>query len=425
MNLSAIINIVFRNKKINQDYFWRTLQVAGKQGIVLLIFIISAKLLTPVDFGMYSYIMAYVALLIIFSDFGVSTSLSRYVAEYKAVNHPQFRSLIFSSLVLITFVATLVSLIFFIYSSFNSKVDLTYFFYILPLLFLAPFSAALDGVYRGLQIFKLSSFISSIAGLVTLPIAYFLIDIYGIYGALLSQTILYALALIPMLYFQRHNFHLDIHKETIKKILFYSFHVGLATAGYFLFSRIDILILGQYGYFDEIATFEVLNRLLAVGLVPVQILAQVVAPRFSSLNAVGNYIRINYLFKKFVIGLAILAVLFFAITPFILDTLIGVFFSEYHNEILSQILVLTVAIYALNVYSAVISIGIVTATGYAKIFSISNIFLAVFNFILSILLLQMIGFMGVIYATLISSIVGIVVTQVFFYRAIKSKIYEK
>lgn len=422
MNLSTLINIAFRNKKIGQDYTWRVLQVAGKQGIVLLIFIISAKLLSPADFGMYSYIMAYVALLIIFSDFGVSTSLSRYTAEYRTINHPQFRSLIFNSLVLISIIATLISIIFFIYSSYNAKVDLTYYFYILPIIFLAPFNAALDGVYRGLQIFKLSSFISIISGLTAVPIAYCLINIYGIYGALLSQGILYALAFFPMLYFQRHNLLLEVQRETIIKILFYSFHVGLATACYFLFSRIDILILGQYGYFNEIATYEVLNKFLAVGLLPVQILAQVVAPRFSSLNAMGNYTNILYLFKRFVVGLAILAVFFFAAATPILDTLVGTFFPEYQNIVLSEILVLTVAIYALNVYSAVISIAIITASGYATILSFWNVVLLIINFVLSMIFLNYFGYIGVIYATLLTNTVGIIVTQLIFYKKISKRV---
>jgi O-antigen/teichoic acid export membrane protein len=420
---SFIKNIYTKREQFLQDLFWRALQVAGKQGVVLLIFIICAKVLVPVDFGVYSYITAFVAMLIIFSDFGISTAVSRFTAEYQAIKDNRLNGIIYNAIILVSIAAGAVSFALYVYTQLNTAHNYTYIFYILPLLLLAPISSVLDGVYRGLQKFKQSSIISLLSGLFVIPVAYLLILQHGIQGALMAQWILYLAGIVPMLYFQRHLFERRIQKSVIKQISFYGFHVGVATIGYFLFSRIDVLILGHYGYFKEIATYELLNRILAVALVPVQILAQVVAPRFSILRAHHDYRSILGSLRKYAFALAVCGGVFYLVTPFVMRFVMGNFFAEYDNVILVEILGITVFIYALNVYSAVISTGIITPTGYAKILSVSNLFLAAFNFVASIVLLKLFGYVGVIYATIASNIIGILITQGLYYTKVKKQAY--
>src|SRR4030042_1764229 len=50
--------LYFRYKKVIQNFFWRFLQIAGRQGIIFLIFILSAKFLEPEEFGKLNYVLA-------------------------------------------------------------------------------------------------------------------------------------------------------------------------------------------------------------------------------------------------------------------------------------------------------------------------------------------------------------------------------
>ena len=49
-----------KHKETARNFFWRSLQVFGKQGVAFLIFFLCAKLLTPYDFGVYNYILAFI-----------------------------------------------------------------------------------------------------------------------------------------------------------------------------------------------------------------------------------------------------------------------------------------------------------------------------------------------------------------------------
>ena len=82
--LNNLFNV---HSEIIKNFFWRALQISGKQGITFIIFILCAKLLSIEDFGSLNYLLAIIYLLVIFSDFGISTSASKYIAEYDVKNY--------------------------------------------------------------------------------------------------------------------------------------------------------------------------------------------------------------------------------------------------------------------------------------------------------------------------------------------------
>src|SRR3989338_8028547 len=103
------------HKETVQNFIWRAIQIFGKQGITFLIFILSAKLLIPYEFGVYNYALAIIFFLIMFGDFGISTATAKYVAEYNITNKEKLKSVLFNSGIMIlglTILITILALIF-------------------------------------------------------------------------------------------------------------------------------------------------------------------------------------------------------------------------------------------------------------------------------------------------------------------------
>ena len=90
-----------RHKGTAINFLWRAIQIVGQQGITFLIFILCAKNLSTYEFGIYNYILAIVLFLVMFSDFGISTATSRYVAEYSVTDKDKLRAVLFNSMTMV------------------------------------------------------------------------------------------------------------------------------------------------------------------------------------------------------------------------------------------------------------------------------------------------------------------------------------
>src|SRR3990167_8446862 len=123
------------NKETIYNFVWRSLQIFGKQGITLLIFILCAKLLSPYDFGIYNYVLAIIFFLIIFGDFGISTATSKYVAEYNVTDKNKLKSVLFNSGIIIFGLTVLITILTLVVGPWYLKEKYIYVLYLLPLIF--------------------------------------------------------------------------------------------------------------------------------------------------------------------------------------------------------------------------------------------------------------------------------------------------
>src|SRR3989344_6964083 len=180
-------NKYLAHKETIHNFIWRLLQVFGKQGITILIFILCAKLLAPYDFGIYNYVLAIIFFLIMFGDFGISTATSKYVAEYNVTNKEKLKSILFNSGIIILGLTIIITIITLIFGELYLQDKYIYVLYLLPLVFLAPMTSLYDGIYRGLKKFKQLAVISLIIGVLSIIFVYILIKQYGLIGALISQ----------------------------------------------------------------------------------------------------------------------------------------------------------------------------------------------------------------------------------------------
>lgn len=409
------------HKELVHNFLWRGLQIFSKQGISFIIFFLVSKLLTSYEFGIYNYILAIIFFLIMFGDFGISAATSKYVAEYNEVDKFKLRSVLFNSFFIIFVVTLIVISLTLLFGPIYLKDKYEYVILLLPIIFLSPMIAVYDGIYRGLKRFKELALISVSVGFFSVILVYYLIYSYGLIGALLAQNIFY-ITLLLSLALRYKDFDYKFNKKIINEIGSYGIIYGFATLGYYLFSRVDILILGHYGYINEIGVYEVLNKIFMILFMPFSILGQVIAPNFTVFFSKKEYSKILLKFKKYLAISLITALLFALVTYFTFPFIIKFFFANYYNELFFKLLLPSVLIYSLQVYTVYINSGIIVATGHAKLMTYLNFWIGGFNLILALILVKLFGFIGVIYATVFSLIIGTVVLHTQYYLNLKKLI---
>lgn len=410
-----------KHRQLRVDFLWRLLQLIGKEGFLFATLFITATILSPFDFGTYSYLLAIVLLLVLMSDFGMSTASSRFVAEYSVRDNEGLLKVASSMGLVLVIITGIISVIFLLVGKSYLGEYYQYVSYILPLLFLIPLTSFLDGVYRGLQRFKILSLVTLISGVLALPIAYWLIDSYALKGAFLSQTIFYLINFLTLSYFYKH-WSFTFSTRVMKEIGFYGLSVGLASIGFYLSSKVNVLIFGHYDYIEEIGIYEIINKTLMIVLLPLQIIGQVVAPRISILNATNNFHEILGKYKSYLMY-ATLASFFLVVgLYFIFPIAFSVIFSEYSFTLFSSIFIPTILVYGVFFLSAPINQGILVPVGYVKPMIYLNFVMAFINLTLGSYLVSKWGVESLLWLTFIMMVVAATITQVCFYRFFSKKV---
>lgn len=410
------------NKNTGINFIWRFLQIAGKQGITFLIFFIAARLLDPQIFGTYNYIMAFVFLFIIFCDFGVSQATSTLVARYSSQRHKDLSSLLFNSFLLLLGTVTLIFSIVYIVGLFFNHVFYDYFFFVLPLFFFIPATSLLDGYYRGLKQFKTLSIITIGTAVLAPFYIYIMIQQWQLEGALLSQVLYYGILFVALIAFTIPGQQKQLNTAIIRSIFSYSLIIGLSHIGYFLFTKVDVLILGQFGYITEIGYYEIINKVFQMTLLPVSILGTVVAPNTTKKWTNGSYTTLRHKVIRecmllFAVGIGASGVLYFFL-PYAVET----FLTGYDKTLLLQLLSVIILLLPFRFFSSYVTVGYVIPSGLAKLTTTYLLITGTLNVIANYLFISWFGFIGVVYATVFSQLCYVAMKDVAFFRLLQKKI---
>jgi O-antigen/teichoic acid export membrane protein len=397
---------IYRETILN--VFWRGLQLAVKDGVIFVIFILAAKLLNPYEFGVYNYVLAVIFFLILFGDFGISVAASKFVAEYQATNPEKLKYVLFNAgLVILT-----------LWGPDLLKDKYLYFLYIMPMIFLAPMTSLYDGIYRGLKKFQKLALLSTGVSVISLGFIYVLIRKYGLTGALLSQNLFYLL-LFLVLAFGYRDCLFRVNREILKSVGFYALIIGVIQVSAFLYTRVDILVLGAFDLIVEIGYYEIVNKVLMLMQLPFLVYAQVQAP-----NMVAAYCRegspvillklTSYIKYATTISL-LLAVLLGLAMPWVLRH----FLTEYHQPGMIRILYIFLFLFIFQNVSNLVGNTFIISTGHARINMINIIVFGILNLLLDILLVRHYGYMGIAYAKLLVVILGSLSLIALYRRALK------
>jgi O-antigen/teichoic acid export membrane protein len=403
-----------KHKKTIQNFAWRSLQISCKQGITFLIFILCAKLLNPYDFGIYNYILAIIFFLIMFGDFGISTATSKYVAEYNTTDKNKLKSILFNSLIILIALGFIVTLLTLLFGEHFLKEKYIFVLYALPLIFLAPISSLYDGIFRGLKRFKELAIISLSVGFFSIVFVYFLVKNFGLIGALVSQNLFYFI-LVLTLFFIYKNLYFQFDKKIMKEIFSYSIVIGLGGIFFFLYTRMDLLILGHFNYIKEIGYYEIVNKIYQILILPTLIIGTVVAPQITQHYSQKKYLIIrkkflNYSFFSFISGISIGIVLYFLIPP-----IIKIFLKDYFTKETIYIFNLLLLTLPIKMIGALNSPSHIVGTGSAKYSLFSLIIFGLINVVLDFVFILKYGFIGVVYSTLICFSFANLLTHALYY----------
>jgi len=415
------MKIFLINKLIEPDilknFFWRAIQIAGKEGVSFVFLIFAAQILTTYNFGLYNYLLAIVFLLMIFSDFGISTATSKFVAQYIAEGNKKERLVIFNSGLLILVISSVVFILFILFRHAFSLESARLLLYISPLIFLCPLTSLFDGVYRGKKEFRLLSKITVFTGVVSVIVGYLLINFYGIIGALLAQDFLYLLLLV-LLIINCKDYIPTLDFLLIKKILSYSIVIGIAGIGFFLFSRINTLILGHFGYITEVGYYELVNKLMLILILPWSIFSQVISPEITSLFTLGQRDNILKRYKLYLLLSGIFAVIIACLVYVSFPILSHYLLPKYSNPEVITIMNLLLIIFVSQCMSTVSAVGFSTASGHAKLNMIFLLIFGLINVPLTIFLVIKVGFLGAVYANVIVKLISDISFMIYYYKKI-------
>ena len=261
-----------------------------------------------------------------------------------------------------------------------------------------------DGIYRGLKKFKLLAIISLIVGTCSLSFVYVLIENYGLTGALIAQDLFY-LILFLSLGFGYREFHFKWNRDVVREVGRYSLIVGFANAGFFLYTTMNSIILGKFGYIAEVGYYELINKVFLFLTLPFSIIGQVIAPDITNLASKNKFNQIrNKFIKTFFILLLLgilLSILLYLFLPFVLRT----YLSKYSTPEFNVMFNMMIFTLPLTIISGTMSQGFTVAAGKAK-YGLLTIPFGLFNLILGLILINLIGFIGVVISFLISSTIS-------------------
>lgn len=407
-----------RNKIFIHNFSWRSFQILIKGISNLVVLVISIICLTSTQYGIITYFTSLLTLFLIFCDFGISASASKFTAEYIEAKSEYERKVFGSS-----------GFVIFVFASFTSVVILflgkqqfpEYYpqiLFLIPCLFLSPISSLLDGIYRGSRNFKELFFRNFYASILTIIVSFYLIMTFKVNGALIALIIASLFSVVAMILNDKiiiSGYSLAVMKDVTK----YAFYIGFANISYFMYTQADILILERFGFIKEIGYYGIIDRIFYFILIPAIILGQVIAPEISRLSIRKNNENIKRLFGlAFVFGIPCTIVISL-LTYLIGITILTLWGGQYNTNSFIIIFNLLTLLLPLKLWSSFTVNGFITPSGNVYIISILTFISGIANIILDFLLIQLYGFIGIFIATIVVHSFCIVFVNLSFYKKIK------
>jgi O-antigen/teichoic acid export membrane protein len=334
------------------------------------------------------------------------------------VDKKKLKRVLFNTSIVVIGIATVISVLIFLFGDKWFGEYNKYMIYTLPIIFFSPLSSLYDGIYRGLKRFKKLAISSLCVGVLVLISVIILVPKFGLTGALIARNGMYAI-LFVVLAVGYKDVKFEFDKKVISDIFKYSLAFGIATLGYYMFSKVNVVILGKYNFLEEIATYELLNKIFNTYLLPFTILGQVLAPYTTELFALKKKKEVKNQYFKASKYLILLSLVFIPISILVTKLIIQWFIPAYDNELLTALLLPVALTFAKSVYSAPINAGFIVATGDAGIMTVLNIISGTLNVILSIFAIEKFGYMGLIWTTLIVQAISLLILQLIYMKRLK------
>ena len=378
------------------------------------ILIISAKILSNEQFGVYNYILAFTILFTLLADFGFSRAVTKFVAEYSVTDKKKVNLIFFNAGIILVFLIVIFCGILLFFADELVGENGNYIKYLIPTFFLLPLTSLFDGIYSGLKRFKSLSIIAMISGTISLIITYLLVKEYKLIGAFLAIDFYYFLLFVLLVVVSR-NFILKFDRDIFTRIWKYSAILGIAGIGHFLYTKANTIILGKFYFFSEVGYLEIIDKAFVLLSFPFLILSHIIAPQVTELTIRRKYSVVMSYFKKILLYSIPVTLTITFVLWLIFPQIIKLFLPNYFTENFVSIFNLMIFNLPLLLITISLSQPFIIATGLAK-YSLLILPFGILNVILSIFFIAQFGFIGAIYSILITSISSKLLTYFFVYK---------
>lgn len=419
MNHIFSSTILFISHCFYNNAFLRFFQLSLKGFLSLFILFITAKYISSYDFGIFNYLLSIIILFTFLSDFGISNSVSRYTAEYLHTKPSILNNLLPTMILTVVVISTVISFIIIFINFFINDASLSFLPLFLPSIYFIPISSVIDGFYRGLSRFNKLAFTQLIVFLIILPSSIPILYWGGFIGAIVLFNLMNFTHLLFLFIFNDRFIFKPLF-SLLRPVLLYSTVIGVSNIAYFLYTRIDIIILEHFGYILEIGYYSIIDRLFLVLFMPAVAIGQALSPNISMLFFKKDIIQINNLFLKYFIFSIMLSSFIVISVVFLFPFFMSNFLPDYFNHIFTSIFYVLLFLIPFKIWGAFLVHGFITPLGYFKITTILTLLGGILNIIFDYISIIRYGVIGVFYTTLfVHSTVISISTVIFLYLFLK------
>lgn len=358
------------------------------------------------------------------SDFGITESLIKFVAEYKAKNeYIRLNQLINTAMIMYLVLGIICCSLFILAIPFvvvtilhiplGMQDTAIYIFKIaIVLFFINMLMGVFGSLITGFQRMGYSNLINVISVILTaLGTVYFLGRGYGLRGLILTNALVAGVTVCSNVLVARHLFpEMRINPlkyfslEQVSSIFTFSWKVQISNVTQLMIFQVDRVLLSHYVGLNAVSIYEVANRIAsqARGLI-VSVFSPMI-PASSALQAQNEEDRVTGLYRRSFKYMGVISVLFSALVialahPFI-ETWMGSGFEK--SAVTLQILMVAYAVNLLTGPGAFILSGI----NKPHIGMRSSLLAGISNLVLCITLVGWIGYFGIVVGIFISILVS-------------------
>jgi len=399
-------------RRIAKNSVWQLFSNILQKIFSLILIVVLAQKLGVDNFGLYSFAFSFVAVFVIFADFGINILFMREVSK-RTSGAKEFASNALSLKIILSVISFAAIIVF----GFLYGLDSYLFF----LIILAAISMLLDnitGIFKGFffafEVFQYEFFVSFISRtfFLVLGIAV-LFGGYGLTGLMIIAVLSSVIGLIMSIYF---SFKLTIRLSSIKisravfSLMKYSLPFFAMALLMGLIGNIDIILLQFFWTQSEVGAYSAAIRLISTMAMAPILFVNSLQPVIARFYAMKNK-SINTIINKAIYYLSIVAFPFTIVTVVFAQQIVFLFFGTDFSE---TIIPLTILVFSLIFsFSNIVFINVLSLTHKEKNVLVILAINIIILFALDVLLIPKNAEVGAAIAFLIATAVAFLVGYYF------------
>jgi len=385
----------------------------------LIIILLISRLLGPKVYGQYEILIAIIAVSVLILDLGLSPATARMLAKYKNINIYLQEILLISLVIklIILFSFTLLVLLNIDYiDTLIVSLDLNEMMYLIILLFIMRtvyefISRSLQGLNEVITVAQ-ANLIKTSFHLVVLIGAYYS-NVFNLISVLYIEVISFVFINVFM-GLKLYGYKVKLVSLDLEKLKFIfiellrtAFPLLIISIGFILFNQTDVLILQHYFSSKVVALFAITLIIITKVQAPFTAIGFTFAPLFTNASEETK----KDLFQKILTKVLVINLPLVMITFFLAQDIILIFFGEAYEG--SILILKTMSVFLFFLSLNTVFTPIMDFLGYAKFRATVLIITAAMKILLSIYLLSIISYWGVILSTIISYSVYSILVQAY------------